>query len=270
MLENRPIPPTTSSSKALPSKGSSWKALLFGHKKEPASVPAGCRVYAVGDIHGRLDLLQKLWAMIEADAEGAPLHKVVIFVGDYVDRGRDSKGVIEFLIHAKLKGGEVICLRGNHDQSVLDFMADANFYRSWRKFGAPETLVSYGVTPPLFDDEAGFERARAEFAQKCPSEHVRFLQSLRYSHIIGDYFFAHAGVRPGIPLDEQDAQDLLWIRDDFLAHRESFGKVVVFGHTPQETVTRRTNRIGIDTGAYATGCLSAVVLEGIGCRIVAT
>jgi hypothetical protein len=145
MLETRSIPPTNGTAKAPSSKGSSWKTRLLGHKKEPASIPTGSRVYAVGDIHGRLDLLQKLWGMIEADAEGAPLHKAVIFVGDYVDRGRESKGVVDFLLHAKLKGGEIICLRGNHDQSVLDFIADANFYRAWRPYGAPETLLSYGV-----------------------------------------------------------------------------------------------------------------------------
>jgi serine/threonine protein phosphatase 1 len=255
-----------------PSPGvSTWKTLLFGPKrKELANIPAGCRVYAVGDIHGRLDLLEKLWSMIVADAEGVHLHKVIVFVGDYVDRGRDSKGVIDFLIHAKLKGGEVVCLRGNHDQSVLDFIGDANFYRAWRQFGAPETLLSYGVMPPRFDNESGFEKARAEFVQKCPPEHVKFFESLKYSHVIGGYVFVHAGVRPGIPLNEQDPCDLLCIRDEFLASQQSFEKVVVHGHTPQETALRRTNRIGIDTGAYATGRLSAVVLEGTECRFFST
>jgi serine/threonine protein phosphatase 1 len=268
MLENRSLPSTNASVKARPSKG--WKTLLFGHKKEPASVPAGSRVYAVGDIHGRLDLLQKLWTMIEADAEGAALHKVVIFVGDYVDRGRDSKGVIDFLLQAKLKGGEVICLRGNHDQSVLDFIADANFYRAWRPYGAPETLLSYGVMPPRFDDQEGLEKTRMEFVQKCPPEHIGFFQNLSYSHFVGGYMFAHAGAKPGIPLEEQDPYDLLWIRDEFLNSRHSFEKVVVHGHTPQDVAARRTNRIGIDTGAYATGCLSAVVLEGTECRFLST
>ena len=251
-------------------KAPGWVSRIFGSPKEPASIPAGGRVYAVGDLHGRLDLLVKLWAIIEADAAQSAVQKVVVFVGDYVDRGPDSKGVINFLLSAQLKDGVVLCLRGNHDQSVLDFLADANVYRSWKPFGAPETLVSYGVKPPLFDDERDFERARREFVDKCPKSHVKFLSSLPYSHSIGGYFFSHAGARPGIPLDEQDPKDLLWIRDEFLTARQPFEKVIVYGHTPIEVAARRTYRIGIDTGAYATGRLSAAVLEGTGCRFLAT
>jgi serine/threonine protein phosphatase 1 len=243
---------------------------LFKPKKAPASIPKGGRVYAVGDIHGRLDLLKQLWEMIEADAADAPLHKVVVFIGDYVDRGPDSKGVIEFLINARLKGGVVLCLRGNHDQAVLDFMADANFYRNWKTFGAPETLMSYGVRPPLFDKEEELERARKELVQKCPEKHVKFLISLPYSHEIGGYFFAHAGARPGVPMDDQDPQDLLWIREDFLSSRHGFDKVVVHGHTPEEKPRRRAYRIGIDSGAYATGHLTALVLEGTEHRFLST
>jgi serine/threonine protein phosphatase 1 len=248
-----------------------WSASLFWpKKKEPAAIPAGDRVYAVGDIHGRLDLLQKLWAQIEADASSSNLHKVVVFIGDYVDRGPDSKGVLDFLLQAKLKGGVTLCLMGNHDQSVLDFIADSKFYRDWRPFGAPETLLSYGVMPPQFDSEADFERARIELVQKCPKEHVTFLSSLPYSFSIGGYFFAHAGVRPGIPLEEQDPKDLLWIRDEFMASRRLLEKVIVHGHTPLAAPTRRSNRISIDTGAYATGNLTAVVLEGTECRFLST
>jgi len=245
-----------------PALGQKLASRLFGRKKEPASIPSGGRVYAVGDIHGRLDLLKQLWSQIEADAADAALHKIVLFVGDYVDRGPDSKGVIEFLINARIKGGVVLCLRGNHDQSVLDFMADATFYRNWKTFGAPETLMSYGVRPPLFDKDEELERARKELVEKCPASHVKFLTSLPYSHAIGGYFFAHAGAKPGVPLDEQEPKDLLWIRDEFLGHRSGFDKVVVHGHTPEEAPKRRAHRIGIDSGAYATGCLTAVVLEG--------
>jgi serine/threonine protein phosphatase 1 len=152
----------------------------------------------------------------------------------------------------------------------LDFIADAKFYRTWKPFGAPETLLSYGVKPPRFDDDAEFEEARADFVRKCPSAHVEFLSSLPYSYSIGGYFFSHAGARPGIPLDEQDPHDLLWIRDEFLSSRASFGKVVVYGHTPVETPARRSNRIGIDTGAYATDRLTAAVLERNECRFLST
>jgi serine/threonine protein phosphatase 1 len=251
--------------------GRAWFARLFGpKKKEPAAIPRGSRVYAVGDIHGRLDLLQKLWAQIEADASGSNLHKMIVFIGDYVDRGPDSKGVVDFLLQAKIKGGVTLCLRGNHDQAVLDFIADSKFYRDWRPFGAPETLLSYGVMPPQFDDETDFERARTELAQKCPEKHVNFLNSLPYSHSIGGYFFAHAGVRPGTPLEEQDPKDLLWIRDEFMDSRRLLEKVIVHGHTPLAAPTRRSNRISIDTGAYATGNLTAVVLEGTECRFLST
>ena len=275
MLENTPILPKNGYAKAPPAKGLGWKASLFGSKREPASVPAGTRVYAIGDVHGRLDLLHELCDLIYADCRGVDLHKVIVFVGDYIDRGRQSKGVVDFLIEAQelaktTKRGEIICLRGNHDQSLLDFVADAAFYRSWRPYGAPETLLSYGVTPPKFDDLEALEVARREFVQKCPPEHMRFFQNLPHSHFVGGYMFAHAGVKPGIPLDEQDPYDLLWIRDEFLASRQNFEKVVVHGHTPQDVAARRTNRIGIDTGAYATGRLSAVVLEGTECRFLST
>ena len=238
-----------------------FAARFFRSKKQPASVPDNVRVYAVGDIHGRLDLLQQLWKMIEADAANTSAKKLVVFIGDYVDRGPDSKGVLEFLRNLRLEGGTVLCLRGNHDQAVLDFIADANFYRSWKNFGAPETLLSYGVRPPLFDNDGELERARSEFVEKCPADHVKFLESLPYSYTVGSYFFSHAGARPGIPLEEQDPQDLLWIRDDFLDQRNAFDKIVVHGHTPEDSPRRRPQRIGIDTGAYATGCLTAVVLE---------
>lgn len=237
--------------------------------KTPAAVPDGLRAYAIGDVHGRLDLLQNLWAQIEDDASRTRLRKVVIFVGDYVDRGSDSKGVIDFLLNIR-KYHEVICLRGNHDQAVLDFMNDARFYRTWKPFGALQTLLSYGVTPPQFEDELELEKARQEFAENCPREHFDFFTSLPYSYELGDYFFVHAGVRPGIPLNQQDPQDMLWIRELFLLSGADFGKVVVYGHTPVAQAGRRGDRIGIDTGAYATGHLSAAVFEGQSCRFLAT
>lgn len=250
-------------------KGSVWASWFSRKKKAPATIPEGFRVYAIGDVHGRLDLLQKLWAEIETDAANIELRKVFVFMGDYVDRGRDSKGVIDFLLELK-QNDDVVCLRGNHDQAVLDFIADANFYRTWKPFGAPETLLSYGVMPPRFDNEAEFEKARNEFVSNCPQAHVQFLESLPYCYELGGYFFVHAGARPGIPLNEQDPQDMLWIRDDFLFSRGDFEKTVVYGHTPVEKAGLRGSRLAIDTGAYATGRLSAAVLEGQDCRFLTT
>jgi serine/threonine protein phosphatase 1 len=251
-----------------------WKTSPFGSGRKPASIPDGSRVYAVGDVHGRLDLLQKIWRMMEADARGADKRTTIVFLGDYVDRGPDSKGVVDFLLEAKLQAKsqqrEVVCLRGNHDQSILDFIADAGFYEAWWPYGAPETLLSYGVAPPAFDAPEALEEARRNFMANCPLEHIRFFQDLPYSHSIGGYMFVHAGVRPGIPLGEQDSHDLLWIRDEFLTWRRPFAKVIVHGHTPQGVATREENRIGIDTAAYETDRLSAAVLEGTECRFLST
>lgn len=229
-----------------------------------ARVPEGTVVYAIGDIHGRADLLDTIHRAIEADAAARASHRrVVVYLGDYVDRGLDSKGVIERLLGQPLPGFERVFLKGNHEDALLKFLDEPQFGRDWKYYGGLETLMSYGVTDlPLKDDEAAFEAARDQFVARMPEDHLDFLRTLRLSHSEGDYFFAHAGVRPGVDLDAQAAEDLMWIRDDFLAAREDFGKVVVHGHTPEERPVERANRIGVDTGAYITGVLTAVVLEG--------
>jgi serine/threonine protein phosphatase 1 len=249
---------------------SGWKRLFTHRKRQAATVPEGVRVYAIGDVHGRLDLLKVLWELIQADARATDLGIMVVFLGDYVDRGFDSKGVIDFLLSARLNAGEIVFLRGNHDQSVLDFIADAEYYRVWKPFGAAPTLLSYGVLPPRFEDAKSLESARQNFLNKCPPQHIRFFNTLSYSHVIGDYLFAHAGVRPGVPLDRQDPKDLMWIREEFLDSREQFKKTVVHGHSPMNSPVQCSNRIGLDTGAYATGCLTAAVLEGMTCRFLST
>jgi len=248
--------------------GKGLKEWLFGAKRA-ASVPPGRRVYVVGDIHGCVALLDCLLKSIVADAATAPEKRLLVFVGDYVDRGPDSRGVIERLLNPP-ESFEVRCLRGNHDQAVLDFLNDPPSYRAWKSYGAQETLVSYGVRPPLFDDVQAIVEARDAFAARLPPSHRRFLEELELSTEIGDYFVVHAGVRPGIALGAQSPEDLLWIREDFLLSRSDFGKVVVHGHTPTEYVVRRKNRIGIDTGAYATGRLTALVLEGETVRLLHT
>lgn len=219
------------------------------------------RLYAVGDIHGCLPQLEQLLELIARDSHGARGRNHVVFVGDYIDRGPDSKGVIDRLL-APMRGFTTTWLLGNHDQTLLDFLGDPSLYREWKNFGAAETLVSYGVSPPRFDDDAAFAVARDQLRQCMPDEHIAFLRRLEEWAVFGDYFFVHAGIRPGIPLDQQDKQDLMWIRGEFLDSQSDFGKVIVHGHTPVDQPESKPNRIGIDTGAYATGRLTAVVLEG--------
>ena len=247
-----------------------WLGKLVGKKSPPAAVPAGTRVYAVGDIHGRRDLLERLLGRIASHSGGAPQKNHLIFLGDYVDRGPQSKAVIDLILRLDWPGWEIVALRGNHDQAVIDFVEDPLTYRGWRGFGAAETLVSYGVKAPMFDDERAFAAARDEFVEKCPAEHMGFLRALKLSHDVGDYMFVHAGVRPGIALDQQSAADLMWIRDDFLFSNARLDKVIVHGHSPSERPVLRHNRIGVDTGAYATGCLTAAVLEGEDCNFLST
>jgi serine/threonine protein phosphatase 1 len=171
-------------------------------------------------------------------------------------------------VQLRWTGWEFIFLRGNHDQAVLQFAADANFYRSWRDFGGGETLRSYGVKPPLFDKEEAFAEAQRDFMTKCPPRHFEFFRSLKYLDIVGDYAFVHAGLRPGLALDRQSPEDLLWIRDEFLNYDGPFEKMVVHGHSPSSEPVRRSNRIGVDTGAYATDCLTAAVLVGENCTFL--
>jgi serine/threonine protein phosphatase 1 len=226
------------------------------------------RIYAIGDIHGCDDLLSRLLQSVRADADEDKTAKSLVFLGDYVDRGPTSKAVIERLCSLHLPGWQVVFLRGNHDQTVLDFLDDPTVYRVWKGFGAAETLLSYGVLPPRFDAEDAFRAARDQLAAVLPPAHLEFLRALKLFHVVGDYAFVHAGLRPGIALERQSPEDLMWIRDEFLYSDRNLGKVVVHGHTPTERPVRRSNRIGVDTGGYATGCLTAVVLEGEDCRFI--
>lgn len=238
----------------------SWFRRLLGGTKQRAQVPDGVCVYAIGDIHGRYDLIQALLDLIWIDAPDG--ENILVFLGDYVDRGPASKDVLDHIINLQREGWATVKLLGNHEYSLLEFLKNPEIYPSWRTYGGAETLLSYGVKPPMFMDAKELGRARDEFAEKFPREHFLFLSGLPYSHSIGDYFFTHAGVRPGIALDDQVSDDLLWIRDDFLISDQWFGKVVVHGHTPTEAPVVRPNRIGVDTGAYATNRLTAVKLVG--------
>ena len=230
----------------------------------------GIRAYAVGDIHGRLDLLERMLEMIVEDGESAAGRKLLIFLGDYVDRGPSSKGVLDRLLQPLAEGFETHFLKGNHEHSLLGFLSDPSLYQLWKRYGAMECLQSYGVHPPMHDDIDAFISARDDLADAMPPAHLEFLNGLEMSFEIGDYFFVHAGIRPGIPLHRQSPEDLMWIREDFLGSSINFGKVVVHGHTPAKTPTVRANRIGVDTGAYITGQLSCAVLENDSCRFLQT
>lgn len=235
------------------------------HKSKRASAPSlpeGMRLYAIGDIHGRLDLLRQLADKISDDLCGTTASQIsAVFLGDYVDRGPQSAAVIDELVRGAFPA-PIVALRGNHEDILLRFLEDESVLDSWRKFGGLDTLRSYGV--PVADPMRGmgYMSAQNAFRSALPESHVAFLKRTAPSVSFGDYFFCHAGVKPGIPLERQDTKDLLWIRDEFLEYPGTFGKVVVHGHTPAPLPEQRFNRINIDTGAYATSKLTAVVLEG--------
>ena len=231
------------------------------------ALPEGRVVYAVGDIHGRSELLERIHDAI--DAASAAAHHVEdvteVYLGDYVDRGPDSCGVVERLI-ARRVGHDVVCLRGNHEEMFEQFLHGEYAVENWQPAGGIETLMSYGIDPrPLATAPAA---AWVEAAlRRVPASHHEFLLGLRDSHRIGDYFFAHAGVRPGTPLADQVPEDLLWIRDLFLGDRSDFGAIVVHGHTPSMSPEFRRNRINIDTGAYLTSRLTCLRIDHRGPRL---
>ena len=232
--------------------------------------PAGMRIYAIGDIHGQLPLLDRLHGAIEADAaRHNALQRIVVYLGDYVDRGLHSREVVDRLLDGPLPGFRAVHLMGNHEQAVLDFLEDPSFGMQWANFGGLETLHSYGVEDAMgLSRPQDFFAAADRFSEKLPARHLRFLKSLLPSVTLGDYFFVHAGVKPGVPLSRQAVEDMLWIRDEFLGSDEDFGKIVVHGHTPEPEPVMKANRVGVDTGAYITGVLSCVVLEGTELRFL--
>ena len=228
------------------------------------------RVYVIGDIHGRSDLLDKMILEIEADLERRPVADgLTVTLGDYVDRGPDSRGVLDRLAYNPFPT-RYIALKGNHEELFEAFLSDPKIASQWRRLGGLETLHSYGVSVAAVMIGRGFEEASSALRRAVPEEHLRFLGSLELAVSVGDYFLCHAGVRPGIPLEHQRAEDLLWIRDEFLNSKTSFGKVVVHGHTPTASPEVLPTRINIDTGAFATGRLTCLVLEGGRRRFIST
>jgi serine/threonine protein phosphatase 1 len=238
-----------------------WKLLTLTPPVERPHLPDGRRIYAVGDIHGCADLLSRILDRIDRDLETRPTPDAVqVFLGDYVDRGPDSRQVIDLLI-ARQRQNNVVLLKGNHEDYIIRFLDDPSLLSRWKGIGGLNTVASYGVTAAGHGDLRSQHEIATALRESMPKSHHNFLQRLALSFTCGDFFFAHAGVRPGIPLQEQSQHDLLWIRDDFLLHEEDFGKVVVHGHTPSTEPVIRPNRINIDTGAYATGRLTCLVLE---------
>jgi serine/threonine protein phosphatase 1 len=220
------------------------------------------RLYAIGDIHGRSDLLDRMIAAIAADLEKNPVsERLTVTLGDYIDRGADSRGVLERLIGNPFPT-EFIALKGNHEAIFENFLRDPSIAGEWRRFGALETLSSYGVAVDAMMVGKGYEEAAAALSAAVPQTHLQFIASLQSSLSVGNYFLCHAGVRPGVPLEQQVDDDLLWIREPFLTSPAKFGKIVVHGHTPAEKPEIRANRINVDTGAYMTNVLTCVVLGG--------
>ena len=223
-------------------------------------------VYAIGDIHGCYELMKALLAKISADVtvRAAGRRPIMIFLGDYIDRGPASDKVLTALTWLKRRGDlDVRLLKGNHEQALLDFVDEPASGASWLQFGGAETLAAYGVaTPEPEEGEAGLTRARDELLERMPAAHLRLLEGLELMLQVGDYAFVHAGVRPKTALAAQDPRTLLWIRNEFLEARGPFEKVIVHGHSWAGDLPQIfDHRIGVDTGAYSTGALTAVRLE---------
>lgn len=225
------------------------------------------RIYAIGDIHGRLDLLDRAIDAINRDVAARGPAALTVTLGDYVDRGPDSAGVIDRLA-ANPFPTDYVALKGNHEALFEAFLSDPAGADIWRRNGGLETLNSYRV--PVADVMMGrhFDVAAKVLTEVMPPSHRVFFDGLKTSHAAGRYFFCHAGVRPGIPLAQQRDEDLMWIRDEFLSSAQDFGSMVVHGHTPAAEPEVRPNRINIDTGAFATGRLTCIALDGDGHRFL--
>ncbi|MET3793910.1 metallophosphoesterase [Aquamicrobium terrae] len=231
-----------------------------------ARAPQGLRLYAVGDVHGRLDLLEAFHRHVAAEIEAdAPPDWRVVHLGDYTDRGPDSKGVLAFLAEAQARDTRNVLLAGNHDLGLLEFIDRPEPYGLFMTNGGIETAASYGVHWSRFgfpvEDQAALSAFHAALLAAMPPAHIDLLRSLTTSFACGDFFLCHAGVRPGIALERQSRDDLVWIRGEFHHHSGLYPKVIVHGHTPVAAVEVKPNRVNLDTGAYYTGRLSAMAVE---------
>ena len=229
-----------------------------------ARAPADTRIYAIGDLHGQLELLDEMHDLIRQDAETAAqgLRLLIVYLGDYIDRGPRSSEVVGRLLDNPMRESfETIYLRGNHEDFMLGFVDSGVRGGPWLRLGGRETLQSYGLEMPGRAADDDLLATRAALILQLPPAHLAFLKATEVMHCEGDYLFAHAGIRPGIGMSEQDPHDFMWIRSEFTNSNANFGVCVVHGHTIRERPTIAHNRIGVDTGAYYTGVLSCAVIE---------
>jgi serine/threonine protein phosphatase 1 len=238
-----------------------WKTLTSKARGRSPRLPDKVRIYAIGDIHGRADLLEETLARVDADFATYPDCKPIhVFLGDYIDRGPSSRAVIDRLIE-RMGTHHTICLKGNHESYMLDFLGSPVVLSEWQHCGGLQTMMSYGIRPSMNAGSAKQIELSQALNVALPGRHRDFLRSLPLSFTCGDFFFTHAGVKPKVPLNRQKEEDLLWIRDDFLLYEEGHEKIIVHGHSPVTEPEIRHNRINIDTGAYATGRLTCLIIE---------
>jgi serine/threonine protein phosphatase 1 len=247
-----------------------FKTLFKPDRPDPAT-PPDSRAYAIGDVHGRLDLLLKLLARIEADRRARPCaNDRIVFLGDLIDRGPESRGVLQLLLRYRQLLPDPVYLMGNHEEMLLRVLgSEPDSIFDWLSFGGYEFAESYGVSVAALathDAATVADTIRAAM----PPEDLAFVSEFEDMHRFGDYLFVHAGIRPGVALDAQKPSDLRWIREDFLESAAQHPAFVIHGHTISETPDERPNRIGIDTGAYASGVLTAICLEGTERRYITT
>ncbi len=249
--------------------------MLFGRRSRPPSGwPAGSpgkRLYAIGDVHGCLAELDQLLALIRADCTSRPAKEThIVFLGDLVDRGPDSRGVIDRLRRRPPDFATVHFIRGNHEEMMVRCLSgEASLIPSWLEHGGRSCAISYGVDPALLH-ESDPDRLEYTLLSRIPPEDIRFLAGFADQVRFGDYLLVHAGIRPGVALSAQKAHDLRWIRAEFLSSEVRHEAMIIHGHTVTETVDRRSNRIGLDTGAWRTGVLTALRIEDTETSILAT
>jgi len=244
-----------------------WLNFLRRREARYPPAPAGTLLYAIGDIHGRSDCLARAHDLIDRDVarRGSSDQATEIYIGDYVDRGPDSKGVLDCLV-ARSNKARLVALRGNHEIIMESFLRGETSFEDWRRLGGLETILSYGVDARDLLAKGGVQPR--DLAEKVPVSHLRFISSLVSVHTAGDYCFVHAGLKPGVEIEGQLIADLAWIRDDFLRFSGNFGAIVVHGHSPVTSVDFLQNRINIDTGAYMTNRLSVLRIDADGVMVL--
>jgi len=236
-----------------------------------AAIPTGMRIYAIGDVHGYLRLLTSIRHKIASDLDTNPIDQYrIIFLGDYIDRGPDSAGCVQYLLDLCAEDKHVICLKGNHENKLEQFLeSPLELAESFFTYGGIECTQSYGVEMSKYKyTDKDTLKICTELRKSIPPDHQLFYSNLAMSVTFGDYFFVHAGIRPGVPLTEQSESDLMWIRSEFISNTSLYDKVIIHGHTPAHPIEILPNRINADTCAYDTGILSCVVLESTSYRVI--